>query len=174
MELTANVVSECVARVEGGFDAVIIPEFSVGEGFWAKCRALEKQCYVGDDLIEAARFFRKSTFGTVGGFDAELEAGEDWDLNQRIRKAGFQTTRISAFIKHHEDKLSLRETMLKKHQYGRTLRRYQMKHPEEAKQQLRLLRPAFLKNWRTLTKNPIHSSGMVLMKACEFIAMTLA
>jgi arabinofuranan 3-O-arabinosyltransferase len=49
MELTPNVVGECVAKAESGFDAVIIPEVSVGEGFWAKCRALEKLCYIGDD-----------------------------------------------------------------------------------------------------------------------------
>ena len=42
MELTPSVVEECVNRVKEGSDAVIIPEVSVGVGFWAKCRALAR------------------------------------------------------------------------------------------------------------------------------------
>lgn len=168
MELTPNVVGECVAQMESGFDAVIIPEISVGEGFWAKCKALEKICYIGDDLIEAARFFKKVVFESVGGYDSQLEAGEDWDLNQRIRKAGYRIGRINAFIRHYEGRLSLRETMSKKYHYGKTLKRYQVKHPKEAKQQLRLIRAAFMKNWRELAKDPIHALGMLFMKAYEF------
>jgi len=170
MELTPYVVSECVGRVESGFGAVIVPEFSVGEGFWAKCKALEKACYVGDDTIEAARFFRRGVFEDIGGYDVGLEAGEDWDLNQRVSKAGYQIGRVDAFIKHNEGRLSLRETMFKKHYYGKTLWRYQAKHSEEAKQQLRLIRPAFVRNWRRITEDPVHALGMFFMKNCEFIA----
>lgn len=173
MELTQNVVSECVVKAESGFDAVIIPEISFGEGFWAKCRALEKTCYIGDDLIEAARFFRKGVFERAGGYDSRLVFGEDWDLNQRIRKAGFRIGRISAVIKHNEGRLSLRESALKKHYYGKTLDLYRRKHPEEAKQQLKLLRPAFYRNWRKLKKEPINALGMLFMKTCEFLLVKL-
>jgi glycosyltransferase involved in cell wall biosynthesis len=168
MELTHNVVSECVAKVESGFDAVITPEFSFGEGFWAKCKALEKTCYIGDDLIEAARFFKKSVFEAVAGYDDGLLFGEDWDLNQKLRKSGFKIGRVDAFIKHHEGKLRLRTTMLKKRYYGKTLQLYRMKHPREAKQQLTLFRPAFIKNWRKLLRDPIYALGMFFMKLCEF------
>lgn len=170
MELTPNVINECVAKVERGFDVVIIPEISVGEGFWTECRALEKLCYIGDDLIEAARFFKKEAFEAVEGYDPQLEAGEDWDINQRIRSNDFKIGRVDAFIKHHEGRLSLVETMLKKHHYGKTLKRYRIKHPKEARQQLRLIRHAFMKNWRELANDPIHALGMFLMKTCEFIA----
>ena len=173
MELTPNVVVECVAKVESGFDAVIIPEFSVGEGFWAMCRALEKACYVGDDLIEASRFFGKRVFEDVGGYDPQLEAGEDWDLNQRIMKRGFRIGRVSMFIKHHEGRLSLRGAVAKKHYYGQTLRLYKIKHPKVSKQQLRMFRYAFLRNRKKLENDPIHALGMLLMKACELAAIGL-
>jgi len=167
MELSPKVVEGCVKKAEEGYDAVIIPEVSVGVGFWAECKALEKSCYIGDELIEASRFFRRDAFEKGGGYDPELEAGEDWDLNQRISKAGYRIGRINAFIKHNEGRLSLRDTMLKKHHYGKTLRRYRIKHPKEAKQQLKLIRPAFVRNWRELAKDPIHALGMLFMKACE-------
>ena len=174
MELDSSVINECIRKIAEGYDGVIIPEISFGEGFWARCKALEKTCYIGDDTIEAARFFKRSVLESVGGYDKELEAGEDWDLNQRISKAGYRIGRISAFIRHYEGRLRLGETMLKKHHYGKTLRRYQMKHPELAKQQLKLIRPAFIRNWRRLAKDPIHASGMLFMKTCEFGVAALA
>jgi glycosyltransferase involved in cell wall biosynthesis len=173
MELTYGVVEECVKKAKEGYDSIIIPEVSVGEGFWAECKALEKSCYIGDALIEASRFFTRDAFETVAGYDSELEAGEDWDLNTRIRKAGYAIGRISSRIKHHEGRLSLRKTTMKKYQYGKTLEKYKRKHPTEAKQQLKLIRPAFLRSWRTLARNPIHTMGMLLIKTCEIGATGL-
>ena len=173
MELTSDVVNECIAKVAEGFDAVIIPEVSVGEGFWAKCKALEKRCYIGDDTIEAARFFKKKVFDKIGGYDPRLGLGEDWDFSQRISKAGYRIGRINSVIKHNEGRLSLQETMLKKHSYGKTLERYRKKHPKEVKRQLRLVRPAYTRNWRILVKDPVHALGMLFMKACEFGAAGL-
>lgn len=168
MELDLSVVDKCVKEIGEGFDAVIVPEISAGEGFWAKCKALEKACYIGDDTIEAARFFKRSTFDFVNGYDPELLFGEDKDLDIRIRKAGFKVGRVKAALQHHEGMISLRETMLKKHHYGKTLSRYRKKHSGEAKQQLNLIRPAFIRNWRKLAKDPAHALGIFLMKSCEF------
>lgn len=170
MELTPDVVGECVRKIGEGCGGVIVPEVSVGEGFWARCKALEKACYVDDDLIEAARFFKRSVFDDVDGYDAKLEAGEDWDLNQRVCDAGYKVERVNAFIEHKEGRLSLRDTILKKRYYGKNLKRYERKHPNEARQQLKLIRPAFVRNWRKLAKDPIHALGMLLIKTCEFTA----
>ncbi|TRZ49438.1 MAG: glycosyltransferase [Dehalococcoidia bacterium] len=173
MELTPRVFEECVKKVKEGYDAIIIPEVSVGVGFWAKCKALEKSCYIGDDLIEASRFFKREAFEAVKGYDPELEFGEDWDLNQRIRNAGYKIGRIDTLINHHEGRLNLWKNMKKKYQYGKTLEKYQRKHPNEAKQQFRFIRLSFVKNWRKLTRDPIHALGMLFMKTCEFLAWSL-
>src|SRR5438046_7153922 len=65
-------------------DALIIPENSVGVGFWASCKAAERKLHVGDPLMEAARCFERSVLLSMGGYGAELEAGEDWDLQRRV------------------------------------------------------------------------------------------
>ena len=169
MELDSSVISECVAKVGEGYEGIIIPELSIGKGFWAKCKALEKACYIGDDLIEAARFFKKTVFQKACGYDNELEAGEDWDLNLRVGKMG-KIGRVSVAIRHNVRELRLREIFLKKHYYGRTLRRYQTKHPKEARKQLSPNRLSFVKHWRKLAKDPTHACGMLFMKLCEFSA----
>jgi len=170
MQLNTTVIERGVDRIGDHCDAVIIPETSVGESFWARCKTLEKKCYIGDETIEGVRFLRKSVLESIGGYDNELEAGEDWDLSQRIVKAGYRIGRINAFIIHHEGRLSLRDTVIKKHYYGKALERYQEKHPEESKRQLKLIRPAFVRNRKRLAKDPIHALGMFFMKTCEFVA----
>jgi glycosyltransferase involved in cell wall biosynthesis len=173
MEVSPSVTEECITMATRN-DAIIIPEVSVGEGFWAGCKALEKSCYTGDDIIEAARFFRQTAFDKVGGYDPELELGEDWDLNLRFREAGYRIGRVSATITHHVGRLSLREAILRKRHYGRTLKRYQRKHPREARQQLGLIRPAFIRNRARIARDPIHGLGLLLMKGCEYGAAALA
>jgi glycosyltransferase involved in cell wall biosynthesis len=174
MELTPTVVEECVeANITRRATAVIIPEVSVGDGFWAACKALERSCYMGDDSIEAARFFTKDAFFSIGCFDPKINGEEDWDLHLRIRKAGFNFGRIKSFIKHDEGRLSLRKTMLKKRNYGNSIMLYTKKHPKEAIAQFTIVRPAFIKCWKKLARDPVHTLGMIFMKVCEFSAAWL-
>ena len=168
MELGWTVVEECVKKIRNGYDAVVVPEISIGAGFWSRCRALEKSCYIGDEAIEAARFFDKRVFEAVNGYDVELEAGEDWDLNSKIRKKGFSIQRVRGLIKHNEGKLGLWETVKKKYGYGKALGKYKEKHPRDSGQQLKLLRPALIRHWRKLVKNPRSGAGLIILKACEF------
>lgn len=167
MELTEKVVEECVKKSNMS-DSIIIPEISYGTGFWAKCKGLEKRCYIGDNTIEAARFFNKEVFMVVRGYDVTLEAGEDWDIHQRIKKEGFSIGRTESLIMHNEGNLSLSKTMKKKYQYGKTLDNYKKKHSEDFSKQSKFLRPAFVRNWKLFIKNPVVSFGMLFMKLCEF------
>ena len=169
MEVSCHVLRQCLSQAKKGFDAIIIPEISIGEGYWAECRALEKLCYIDDDLIEAARFFRKDAFEAVDGYDPTLVFGEDWDLSQRIRKTGFRVGRVNSIIKHNEGRLSLRQSMIKKSYYWKSFKDYSAKNPEEAKQQMMLIRPAFVRNWRKLANDPLHSLGMIILKVFEFL-----
>jgi glycosyltransferase involved in cell wall biosynthesis len=167
MVLEPEVVAECVELAASGADAVIIPERSIGHGFWARCKALERSCYVGDTSIEAARFFSRRTFDAVGGYDEELTGPEDWDLHERVRQLGAAIARTNAFIDHDEGQLRLGTQLAKKFHYGTTLDAYRRKHPELARAQLRLARPAFLRHGRSLARQPVTAVGMVVMKLAE-------
>src|SRR5450759_661746 len=72
MELSPNVVKDainCVTR-EPLIKAIIIPEQSFGKNFWARCKALERNCYIDDYTnVTGARFFERQTFLQVGGYD---------------------------------------------------------------------------------------------------------
>jgi glycosyltransferase involved in cell wall biosynthesis len=103
---------------------VVVAERSIGEGFWAAVRAFERSFYLGSDSIEAARFFRREVFESIGGFDGSMPpGGEDWDLTQRARHVG-AIARIQAFIDHDEGRPGYLELCRKKAYYAGGLQAY--------------------------------------------------
>jgi glycosyltransferase involved in cell wall biosynthesis len=175
MELTPKTIEEIVLRaLSDNADAIMIPEIRVGEGFWAKCRALERLTYIGDPLIESARFFRREVLEKVDGFDEALEAGEDWDLHARVEEAGYKITGVKALIRHHEGHLTLRQMILKRYYYGKTILNYIKKNPNRARIQYLPVRLNYVKNWRVLASHPLYSVGMLFMKFVEYFAVAAA
>lgn len=172
MVLAPAVVEQCVQTLDddpAAAKGVYIPERSVGSGFWALCKALERSCYVGDDTIEAARFFDRASFATVGGYDETLTAAEDWDLSQRVAHSG-PLRRIDAYISHLEGHLTLGEAMRGKFYYGKSIGRYLRKRHSSTAKQLPIVRSAFLRHWRRLVVQPRFTVGMIVLRLCEYMA----
>jgi len=173
MELSENVVKNCIEKItkDQTLIGIIIPEESFGEGFWAQCKKLERSFYVGVDWMEAARFFDKSAYEQIGGYDENLISGEDWDLSQRIELFG-KIDRIDDFIYHNEGKLSLKDTLRKKFYYAQQFARYKNKNPNEKKvksQTSVLIRyNLFFSQPSKLLRNPLLALGMLFMKTSEF------
>jgi glycosyltransferase involved in cell wall biosynthesis len=171
MTLSDDVVGDCVKAIaQSGAPAVVIPEVSFGEGFLARCRALERSCYAGDNDIEAARFFTRRAFEASGGFDESLTGPEDWDLSQRVAR-GNRLPRTASHILHDEGKLRLGTVLAKKRYYAMSSRRYWRKHRRATLSQANLiLRPAFLRNWRRLIRHPVLTVGFLSLKSLEAAA----
>lgn len=173
MELSKKVVEECINRVQksGG---VIIPEKSMGEGFWAKCKALERSFYIGVDWIEAARFFPREVFNKFKGYDETQTGTEDSDFPQRIKEKFGENSilRINSFIYHHEGKLSLFDTLKKRLYYAKTANVYTTRKSNEEyfrKQSSILERyKLYFSDPKKLFKNPLFGLGVLFMKAAEF------
>lgn len=175
MELTPKVIEECVNKtMESNAAAIMIPEIRVGIGFWANCRAIERLTYIGDPLIESARFFSRKVFEKVGGYDGYLEAGEDWDLHARVQGANYKITNITAVIKHKEGYVTLKEIVRKKYHYGRTLMKYVKKHPKMAMIQFMPIRLNYLRHIRLLAKEPLYGCGMLFMKMVEYMTAAIS
>lgn len=176
MELSPEVVRSCVKTITENESvlAIVIPEKSVGIGFWAECKALERSFYVGVNWIEAARFFSKKTFNNLHGYDEKNTGTEDYDLPQRlIEKCGESSIdRIKYFIKHNEGKLSLIQTLSKKMYYGKKLSRYVRTNKSSFfKQSNIILRyKLFFSHSNLLLKRPIVALGLLLMKTLEFFS----
>jgi glycosyltransferase involved in cell wall biosynthesis len=167
MELTPSVVEECVKILSKGYDAIIVPEVTVGRGFWAKVRALERSAYVGDMLFECSRFFKKDVFERLHGYDETLTGSEDFDLQSNVEEAGYRIGRTASPILHHEETLRISSHLRKKLYYSRSFKRYEQKHPEKAKRQLGLRRISTY--WKVLAKNPVQGFFVLFLKGTEYM-----
>lgn len=171
MELAIEVVSDCIVEIDDATQAIIIPEESFGKGFWSECKALERSFYVGIDWIEAPRFFTKSLYEKVGGYDENMVGGEDWDLCSRIRQ---QTNvgRIKSYIRHNEGHLKLSEIIQSRKYYARGFKQHYDKPKVDGQKsgivqavsvfKLLLSRP------RKLFKKPTIGGGVLITKFLEF------
>ena len=176
MELTPKVVGDCVKKIQSDekIKALVIPEKSVGIGFWAECKALERSFYVGVDWIEAARFFEKKTFDYLKGYDENQTGTEDYDLPQRLKQnyGDKSILRINNYILHNEGKLSLFYTLKKKLTYAKTINEYKKiksnKNYFQKQSSIIERYKLFFSQPKKLFKNPLIGLGMIFMKTCEF------
>jgi len=173
MKLDPGVVESCLRSCEEeGAQASVVPELAVGEGWLARCRALEKECYLGDPLIEAARFFSRDSFMSLGGYDESILAGpEDWELPARLQKSGGRIARGDAVVWHMEGRIDLGECYRTKRYYGMAADRYRRLHPDLAARQFSPLRSAFIRNWKRLLTRPDLTAGLVMLKAVEYAGL---
>jgi glycosyltransferase involved in cell wall biosynthesis len=175
MQLSRDVVKACVETISNSdLKALIIPEESFGEGFWAQCKKLERSFYSGIDWQEAARFFDCEIYEELGGYDEEQTGSEDYDLPNRLEQQYGKESiaRVKEMIYHNEQKLSLAKVCRKKFYYANTLRSYVNKSANQgrlSKQTAILLRYwIFISRPIKLFRNPILGMGMLFMKTCEF------
>jgi len=170
MEVTAGLLQECVRLIDGGLDALVIPEESFGTTFWARCKWLEKKCYDGDDRIESLRCLKRSLYEQVGGHDERMCLSEDKDLDIRVRAVTKKIGRTTCHLRHNEGHLTLRKTVSKKMFYARSVDIFLKKDPEACRWEMspwsRLA--LFFGRRRLFAAHPVLYAGMLFMKICEF------
>lgn len=162
-----------IACEEKGYDAIYTSVVSETHNFWSKVKGLERECYVGDDLHEAARFLRRDVFFKIGGFDSSLKLhGDDLEVQARLNKMGYKTGRIDAVETHIDEIDSLKEVFLKSFYYGYNSKKYIQKHTSHSLKQLHPFRGVFLKRWRLLARHPILTLGLIVFKIVQYPSAT--
>ncbi len=154
-----------------GCDAVIVSVTTKSDNFWGKAKGLERLTYLGDDLIETARFLKKDVFFAIGGWDENLVAGEDYDLQVRLDKGGYKTCRVeNCTEKHSGEPTSLGEIWRKNFYYGRTFVNYLAKNPAHGAKQLFPIRASFIRRFDVFLKNPVYFAGLIIIKTVQYMA----
>ena len=88
MILGPKTAEACVLMIENGsWIALHIPEVVLGTKYFTRVRRFERSFYNGT-VVDGARFFKKSIFVKVGGFDETMSGPEDWDIDKKIKQIG--------------------------------------------------------------------------------------
>lgn len=166
-----EVVEAAVAACEAGADAVQVHNDSDPSiSFWSRVRHFERQMYRGDTTHVGARFFRRSAFEAVGGFDESLIAGEDYDIHNRLLRAGFRIGMIEPGERHLGEPKTLREIASKSFFYGRSLRPFLARNGGRGAVQMNPVRATYLRNWRSFVRQPLLAAGFVAMQTVKYAA----
>jgi glycosyltransferase involved in cell wall biosynthesis len=172
MEHDADFVEKAVDKCSNeGCDAVITSVVTKSESFWGRAKGLERLTYIGDDLIETARFLKKDVFFAIGGWDENLVAGEDYDLQVRLNKGGYKTCRVAGCTeKHLGEPESLGEIWRKNFYYGRTFVNYLAKNPAHGSKQLFPVRASFIRRFDIFLQHPVLFAGLIIIKITQYTA----
>jgi glycosyltransferase involved in cell wall biosynthesis len=166
MVVSPDVVRQAMEAIHNGAGAVIVPERTIGQGFWARVRAFERSFYQGDDDVEAARFYREDIFLGTDGFDETMTGPEDWDLTIRARALA-PISRITAEIEHDEGRVRYLDACRRKARYAQGLRRFADKHGPRIGS--RILRRPWMRQPTRLV-SPL-GVGLIALKAGEALAV---
>ncbi len=112
-------------------DALFIPEIIVGKGWFTKVRNFERPFY-NETCIDGLRVIDKTFFEKVGGYDENMYAAEDWDLDRRLIAAGCRTSITQNPLYHNEGDVTLKTHITKKSYYAGNLDYYRDKWKNDA------------------------------------------
>ncbi len=172
--LQKQVIKECVEKIKKGFDAIVVhntPDESFG--LLAKIRKFEVDMYKYDLTHSAARFFKKVVFEAIGGYDPELIAGEDYEIQSRLRKNGYKTGFIKAQAIHIGEESSFFKLLKKYFFYGKQLVKYTEKDRSNAPKKLAFFRKPYFKNWRKFVNNPLIAILFLIYHVLKYSAGAL-
>ena len=174
MRADKDYIEQGVKRIQEDCDAIyasVLTDKQV-KHFWGRVKALERLCYIGDNQIESARFFRKDVWKELGGYDENL-VGVEEDFQHRLDRGIFRTGRIKAREYHLHEEESLRKVFRKAYYYGGFMGIYLKKHKKRGVSQLLPIRKAFINNWKLLAKHPILTMGLIIYKLVQYTGGTL-
>lgn len=167
--LDSLVVSECIDKANEGFGAVIVhnsPDVNVG---WiAKVRKFEVDMYKYDLVHSSARFVLKKNYEQIGGFNEAITAGEDYDFQNKLNRAGINTGFIGSEALHLGEPTNFFSHMKKYYNYGKDFSNYVQNNIDESSDQLGFIRGVYIKNWRKFISNPILAITFVFYNICKF------
>ncbi|MBB2891368.1 glycosyltransferase family 2 protein [Flexivirga oryzae] len=173
MILPPTSVEQAVATaLSTGATGVALPERTIGDGFWTACRALERECYLNQPWLHNPRLVRRDYLVTEGGFHLGMSGPEDADLRLRMRAEGHGIELAPIIVDHDEGRLTVKDVMLKRYYYGRSIPAFAGQHDGAVGAQGKAVLKSYAVNWRLLARDPLHAAGMVALRSLEVVGYT--
>lgn len=167
--LDSEVIAQCIKKANKGFDAVVVhnsPDVRVG---WiAKIRKFEVDMYKYDITHSSARFVKKDVYQKIDGFNPAITAGEDYDFQNKLNRAGYKTGFIDAEALHLGEPKKLLPHMKKYYAYGKDFVNYKKLNNDESKDQLKINRSVYRNNSIQFIKHPFISISFLVYNVLKY------
>ena len=113
MIVPADTIAEILKTCAANGPALFVREVRSGSGLRLRARNFERSFYDAT-CIDGLRVVRRADLERVGGYDEDLVACEDWDLDRRLLAAGVATALTRGHLVHNEARQNLRKYLAKK------------------------------------------------------------
>jgi glycosyltransferase involved in cell wall biosynthesis len=104
-------------------DVLFVREVRAGTSWWIKVRNFERSFYDAT-CIDGLRVIKRSLLEQVGGYDENLFAAEDWDLDRRILAVTSNVALTDGALIHDEGAFSFSRHLKKKAYYSTNFSAY--------------------------------------------------
>ena len=168
--LEKTIVEQAVKKCQEHLCDAVVTHATIDSnlGFWSKVRKLEKDIIIANQIKVAARFVKKDVFLSLGGFDESLIEGEDYDLHNRILRAGYKVEKINAEEYHIDEPTSLWEIAKKNYYYGKTVRSFIKKNPDLGWKQISPLSLFPIHNSQQFIRHPLIGIGFLVYECVKY------
>lgn len=167
--LDPHVVAECVTRAAQGYDAVVVHNSPDVRISWiARIRKFEVDMYKYDITHSSARFVKKEVYAAIGGFNEKVTAGEDYDFQNKLNRAGYTTGFVDAEALHLGEPTRFWDHMKKYYRYGKDFTNYRQANESESKDQLRFARSVYFRHWKKFAAHPVTALGFCLYNMFKY------
>jgi glycosyltransferase involved in cell wall biosynthesis len=167
--LDPHVVEQCVAKAAEGYPAVVVHNSPDATISWiARVRRFEVDMYKYDLQHSSARFVRRDAYRAIGGFNTAITAGEDYDFQNKLNRAGYRTGFIEAEALHRGEPTSFWRYLVKCYGYGKDAAHYQHDYPSEFGGQTKYLFIVWFRHWRRFIRHPLKTLGLLIHFALKF------
>ena len=179
MILDKDLIEKCLKICEEGIQAIIVPVLPHPNGpnnFWVACRTLEQKMLLDDMVNVAPRFIERASFLSIGGYDENIVAWEDYDLHNRLLSEGCKVACLQdSALWHLGEASSLREVVVRMIKYGKTgsLGSFTKKHGLSGLKQISIIRPSFFRHRDYFVTDPLHFVGIFIMKSVQTLSVAL-
>jgi glycosyltransferase involved in cell wall biosynthesis len=169
MTLAPDALRACADAMRDGVAGAFIAERVKGRGFWVRVRDFERSFYDATP-IDAVRCIRRRDFLDVGGYDKNLFAAEDWDLDRRLAAKG-RFVNAATRLEHNEENFSLAGYLRKKSYYATNFDAYFAKWGRDAVTQKQFgftyrYLTVYLENgkWKQFISHPVLVCAMYFLR----------
>jgi glycosyltransferase involved in cell wall biosynthesis len=167
--LDREVIEQCVRKAAEDFEAVVVHNSPDVRVSWiAKIRKFEVDMYKYDLTHSSARFVKKDVYQIIGGFNENITAGEDYDFQNKINRAGYKTGFVDAEALHLGEPTRIWPHLIKYYNYGQDFIHYKAENEAESKEQLGFSRSVYFRHWKKFICHPFYALGFFAYNSAKY------
>jgi polysaccharide pyruvyl transferase WcaK-like protein len=182
MIMEGNLLNSIQDSITKAGDTVgfVVTEHGIGDSYWAKVKAHEKNLLIGNRYSEVARLYNKKTLQSIGGYPGDIIGGEDKYIELKMSEKGAIGRVNQSYLIHSEGSVSLKDLIKVKAYYANTIPALRTGKAQANSWSvndllqliidaiLRFLAPFHPRSWKKMFLSPLKTVSLFFLRCLEW------